>query len=98
MPKLEILTGKAAGSSFDLKAGDKNNVGNRRTAAINIKDPNIAFDHAVIYEEASRWWIKDAGSKNGTFVNGVQVVKGAKALEGGETIKFGEVEARFHHN
>jgi hypothetical protein len=57
MPKLEITSGKSAGQSFELKQGEKNVVGNRRQAAVPLKDHSVAFDHAVIYFENGRWWV-----------------------------------------
>ncbi len=76
MPRLEILTGKAAGTVVDLAAmakQDKITLGNRRTANVVLRDPWISFVHAVITPQDGAWSVADKRSKAGTFVNGAQI-------------------------
>lgn len=41
-----------------------------------VNDPHVSRHHAcLIREDHSCWLLKDLGSTNGTFVNGVQIVK-----------------------
>ena len=39
-------------------------------------------------------WVEDAGSTNGTFVNGVRLAR-ARRLEPGDVVRIGETELRF---
>lgn len=37
-------------------------------------DPTVSRNHAVFEQLPGGWWIRDLGSTNGTYVNGVEVV------------------------
>jgi hypothetical protein len=53
--------------------------------------------HAYVQEEsADNWLVSDAGSRNGTLVNGVRLASTQSArLKDGTTLRFGDVTARF---
>lgn len=52
--------------------------------------------HGFFREEDGQWIIGDAGSKNGTFVDGVRVTNGAlMPLRDGGSLRFGDVTAKF---
>ncbi len=53
-----------------------------------INDPLVSQIHAEISFDGKNFIIKDLGSKNGTFVNGVKIV-GAVILQPGDKIKIG---------
>ena len=40
---------------------------------IRFSDPRVSTDHAEVYWEDEKWWLKDLGSRNGTFLDGVRV-------------------------
>src|SRR6266699_2693294 len=40
---------------------------------LEIPDPHLSTDHAVIERALGGWTLRDAGSKNGVFVNGERV-------------------------
>ena len=53
-----------------------------RSSANEVALPNdllVSRTHAVIEQYAAGWVVRDLGAANGTFVNGVQVVAGARA-------------------
>lgn len=58
-----------------------------------VTDNRVSRHHAEIRQNGGRWLIRDAGSKNGTAVNG-KIVKDAP-LKPGDTISFGGVEATW---
>ncbi|HHV30105.1 FHA domain-containing protein [Acetivibrio mesophilus] len=61
-----------------------------------IKDPFISGIHAYIMAEGESVRIKDMGSKNGTFVNGVRLNEGEIIpLKDGDNIKIGHVKFLF---
>jgi pSer/pThr/pTyr-binding forkhead associated (FHA) protein len=62
--------------------------------AVQIVNPNVSKQHAVIRDKGGRWEIEDAGSKNGVFVNGRRVKKTAR-LNHGDTLALGSLEFAF---
>ncbi|MBL9018966.1 MAG: sigma 54-interacting transcriptional regulator [Myxococcales bacterium] len=52
------------------RAASRTTVDQRRVLAITIPDPQMSTRHAVLERELGRWIASDAGSKNGTFLDG----------------------------
>lgn len=62
-------------------------VGRHPASPIPLTDPTISSRHAAIRHDASGWYIKDLGSKNGTCVNGRRLEPGRwTALRSGSII------------
>ena len=96
MPKLEIQSGKAAGRVVDLGlASSTITLGNRRNASVEIKDPWVSFNHAQITSQGDQYFITDARSKSGTFVNAQRVAQTPVRLAPGDKILLGKTEIRF---
>lgn len=53
-----------------------------------VNDPHVSRHHAQLIHEEEGWILEDLNSTNGTFVNGVQIVKKYVALT--DTIKLGD--------
>lgn len=53
-----------------------------------VPDDQISWHHAAIWVEGGRPWVRDMGSKNGTFFNG-QRLRGAEALAIGDRVALG---------
>lgn len=51
-------------------------------------DPSLSRWHLVFERDGGDWTVRDLGSKNGTFVNGVRVADG-KSLRPGDRIMAG---------
>ncbi len=62
-------------------------IGSDASATIRIVRPGISRRHAVVSHDSSGWKVQDAGSRNGTFLDGrrVQVV----SIEGPTTLYLG---------
>jgi sigma-54 dependent transcriptional regulator, acetoin dehydrogenase operon transcriptional activator AcoR len=65
-------------------------------AALRVPDPKTSTEHAVLERSLGRWRVSDAGSKNGTFVDGAQVTSawldaGAVVQIGNTTLMLGDV-------
>ena len=58
-----------------------------------MTDSTVSRRHAEIVREGDAWLIRDAGSSNGTKVNGAGVVE--QALQDGDEIRVGSVTLRF---
>ncbi|MGI8922889.1 MAG: FHA domain-containing protein [Fimbriimonadales bacterium] len=65
-----------------------------REAELQVADPTVSRKHAEIERRGDAVFIRDAGSANGTFVNG-QRVDAETELHSGDTVQFGAVKFRF---
>ena len=63
-------------------------------AGIKIADPRCSRRHAVIYCRERQWYLRDLDSKNGTWVNGIQIHDAAK-LSRGDHLRIGHAEFAF---
>jgi hypothetical protein len=54
-----------------------------------IPDPMVSWEHLKVWAERGQVWCSDAGSTNGTFVNGNKV-RGSVALDVGDRITVGD--------
>ncbi len=59
-----------------------------------VGESTVSRKHAQILRNGAQVVVKDFGSTNGTFINGVQV-QGEKPLQSGDTVQFGSVRFRF---
>lgn len=62
-------------------------VGRGLTCDVIVNDPSVSNRHFTILKKGNNYFLKDEGSVNGTFVNGVQVVDEVK-LYNGDRITF----------
>jgi transcriptional regulator with GAF, ATPase, and Fis domain len=67
----------------------------RRALAISVPDPGMSSAHAVLERELGRWIVRDAGSKNGTRVDGDGVDRAT--LRDGALIELGNTFVLFSH-
>lgn len=65
-------------------------VGRSRSCALRIEDNGVSGEHALISYTGLGWEVRDLGSKNGTFVEGVRLEAGKPvALAEGSALGFG---------
>lgn len=71
-------------------------VGRVSTNDIVLDDPSVSRFHGYLQhdERKDTWSLTDAGSQNGTQVNGKRI-EGHQPIESGATLQFGEVVTRF---
>jgi len=94
LPTLVIVSeGSLQGQSFSLDQ-DEAVVGRRESSDVHLPDPHVSRTHAVVRKHSGAVWIEDLGSTGGTWVNDEQVT-GARALQHGDSVRFGAVQARF---
>ena len=84
---LEIVAGEAAGRTLPLT--DNLTLGRGPLNLVSFADPGISRHHAEIVLEDEGWKLRDAGSTNGTHVNGHRVTE--QLLRVGDTIEMGSV-------
>jgi FHA domain-containing protein len=61
-------------------------IGRASTAGLRLQHPSISRKHAEISRRAERFFIKDLGSQNGTYVNGVRIEKETELFAGDEIV------------
>lgn len=69
-------------------------VGRSTTCGLRLDDPLVSSEHAALTWTGTRWSIKDLGSSNGTYVDGVVVRSGGThMLRVGAQLAFGNQQA-----
>jgi transcriptional regulator with GAF, ATPase, and Fis domain len=71
-------------------------VGSAPASNIVVHDPTVSRIHAELEPRDDGLWVRDLGSRNGTFVDGLQVT-GARVPDGG-TVRLGSTEFRVDYN
>lgn len=65
-------------------------IGRSRSCDLRVEEPTVSGEHAVIRYSQRRWWIRDLGSKNGTWVDDQRLEpERAHPLAVGSCIRFG---------
>jgi predicted RecA/RadA family phage recombinase len=90
---LAVQQGSQRGQRFSV-AKDSIIIGRVAGSDVVISDPEISRRHASITWERGQPILRDLGSTNGTFVNGVRLT-GSRALSDGDTIGLGKVQLGF---
>jgi pSer/pThr/pTyr-binding forkhead associated (FHA) protein len=75
--KLRLIMNKGEDAfSYDIE-GKVISIGRSNANDIQIHDKRVSRHHLVVWTEGGRYWLKDLGSGNGTYVNGYRVPSGA---------------------
>lgn len=90
---LRLLTGPQAGHVFPLKNGTST-VGRAPHCEVKLPSTGVSKEHAKIDVLEGKTVLTDLGSRNGTFVNGVQV-KSIK-IKAGDKIAFHDMILEIH--
>jgi len=94
LPRLVITAGAGEGREFKLRA--KATLGRAPDNDIILEDPKVSRHHAVIAFTEERYSITDLDSANGTFVNGIRVVRESHPLRVEDVISLGDTELTFY--
>lgn len=81
---------------ISLQDGRQTTVGRNKKADVilNDSDPRLSGVHFMLLMKNNRLSIKDAGSTNGTAVNGIQIKQNPIELHSGETVSAGSYQYR----
>jgi pSer/pThr/pTyr-binding forkhead associated (FHA) protein len=85
---IKILTGPQAGQIIPIKEGVMT-IGRSAECDVALMSNGVSKNHAQIASNGEKIIVKDLDSRNGTFVNGVQVRK--KLLQAGDKLAFHDV-------
>jgi hypothetical protein len=88
------LIKRSTAVAFQTRIG----IGRGAGVDLSFPHPGMSKYHAYFEQDAQgRWTVTDAGSKNGTAVNGEQLKNGVpRALEEGDRLHFGKVGFLFY--
>ena len=87
MATIHIIQGPEKGRRYTLSRTDENIVG-RRDCEIELSDNTVSRHHMRLTHADNKWTLTDLGSANGSFLNGVRVVRSA-AVHPGDQIRCG---------
>jgi DNA-binding NtrC family response regulator len=90
--RFSVRSGKDAGRDFSVRKAHVA-IGSLPENDIVLSDPTVSRRHAVVEETSAGWMLKDLGSTNGTFLDGVRVREAY--LKPGAVIKLGNTELAF---
>ncbi|HEY2760500.1 MAG TPA: FHA domain-containing protein, partial [Pirellulales bacterium] len=93
---LTLLSGNRAGTNYSLDTTRECSIGRGTDCHISLPDPLCSRVHAVLARRDHVWSIRDAGSRNGTSVNGQKIDEATVA--DGNTIRVGGTEFQFHES
>ncbi|HUE71199.1 MAG TPA: FHA domain-containing protein [Pirellulaceae bacterium] len=68
-----MTSGARAGAHFILRAGEPTRIGRGLDCDVVLSDPLSSRVHATVVYQDEGWFVRDAGSRNGTFVNGQKI-------------------------
>lgn len=69
-------------------------IGRQEGASLRLASPEVSSQHAELESRHGDLWIRDLGSKNGSYVNGLQV-NGETRLRSGDVVRFATWEFRL---
>ena len=80
------------GTAFALRP--VTTVGRHPNCTIVLEEPFVSVEHAELACDDGRWWVRDLGSTNGTFLNGTPVAV-ATGVRPGDVVQFGRIKLQF---
>jgi pSer/pThr/pTyr-binding forkhead associated (FHA) protein len=69
-------------------------LGRNAANTIVVPDAFASAEHAIVSWRGGQWWLEDAGSRNGTRLNG-EAVTAPTVLSAGDVISIGQVKFKF---
>lgn len=89
---LVTLQGQRLAPSYSVR-GTGLSIGRSEARDVVLFDPAASRNHALLEPVGGSIWLRDHGSGNGTFVNGLRVRE--QCLRNGDRIRVGSTEFRF---
>jgi two-component system response regulator HydG len=90
---LVITRGREIDARYSLDKTSENTLGRGLECSIQLNDPLSSRVHAKLYYLDSLWHVSDAGSRNGTLLNGSKIDDAV--LANGNRIRIGNTELEF---
>jgi signal transduction histidine kinase len=86
MPTLTVIQGPDRGKTFEVD-GETGVIGRDPHCEISLRDPGCSRAHARLVRKGTRYVLVDAGSANGTYINGIRVSEAE--IEAGDQVRVG---------
>jgi transcriptional regulator with GAF, ATPase, and Fis domain len=93
---LTMTIGHRAGSNYRLDPTTETRIGRGTECVVMLTDPLCSRVHAIVDYRDGAWRVRDAGSRNGTFVNGQKVDEAR--LADGHYVRVGSTEFAFRES
>jgi pSer/pThr/pTyr-binding forkhead associated (FHA) protein len=90
---LTVVDGRSQGASLELKETRAYTIGRSNEADLQLRDLPVSRLHCKVEYDGAHFWLIDADSVNGTFVNGQKVQR--YMLYDGDTIRLGKTHITF---
>jgi hypothetical protein len=87
---LKLVKGMPLGRIYRVSGATR--VGRNTESDIFLVDPSVSRNHALLDVQDGSLVVRDAGSSNGTFVNGERIER--RTLRAGDVVAFGKTEMR----
>ncbi len=87
-PLLEIQSGPKQGAWFTLSQQKEVTIGRASVNSIVLEDNSVSRSHTVLHENSGKFFIKDVGSRNGSYVNEQRIQEDFQ-LKHGDKIRIG---------
>lgn len=84
--QLVVVSGADVGRVYPVR--ERATIGRSPAANIHLADGDVSRIHATIFHEDGAWWVEDAGSRNGIFVNGARHER--TRLSSGDMLRLGQ--------
>ena len=84
---LTVIQGPEKGRRFELPDHEPQQIG-RSGESLPLSDKTISRRHAELTPDGGKWVLRDLGSSNGTYVNGVRLAT-ARTLQMGDQVRAG---------
>ena len=85
----------AAGVSRNVPLRAQMTIGRHPDQDIQILDRVVSKAHCLIELFSGRYTVRDSGSRNGTYLNGIRLAKARSDLKDGDEIAIGSTRLRF---
>lgn len=93
---LQVTAGPRMGTNFLLDPAQPNRLGRGTDCEITLLDPVCSRVHARVVRRDDGWWLEDADSRNGSFVDEQRVAQ--VRLQDGARLRLGATEFVFHQS
>jgi hypothetical protein len=80
---------KQAKTQRGFSLGARVLVGRSHRCDLRLQHPSVSGEHAVVWWDEGRWWIRDLGSRNGTLLDGERIDHTQRPLRVGARMQFG---------
>ena len=90
LPAARLVTTSLEADQSVFSLDTLNLLGRAADNTICLQDSTVSSYHARLSFQGGQWWLEDLGSRNGTFLNGIQVEE-PLVITYGDEIRFGAI-------